>query len=309
MESRSGIGGGRTMTVIAHLSDLHFGFERQRVLEALLDDLAASPPDLVVISGDLTQTASHSEYRAARLFLDRLPAPLLIVPGNHDITPYRPIERMVAPFRRWRRFVTEGLAPEWADESVVVKGINSARPFGPYLNWSRGQFSARQIEAVNLMQIERRMLVVVAHHPLAFGDDIERRFDLTTGAEAMLDAMSRRGRGIILLGHRHRSHISLWSPATGERAAVETVEMAASDVVVVHAGTAISDRLRGEPNAWNRLTFEGGSVVVDTRHFSGLAWEPAARIALTWPGEEAASACSAPAAGLSAALEGGGGGG
>jgi 3',5'-cyclic AMP phosphodiesterase CpdA len=90
------------MTVIAHISDLHFGAEIPAVVEALAEDVAAAKPDLVAVSGDLTQRARHREYAAAAAFLRALPAPVLAVPGNHDVTAYDLIERFTDPWRRWR---------------------------------------------------------------------------------------------------------------------------------------------------------------------------------------------------------------
>ena len=77
------------MRRIAHISDLHFGTESPPVVEGLLADLLAAQPHLVVVSGDLTQRAKRSEFVAARAFLERVPFPQLIVPGNHDIPPFQ----------------------------------------------------------------------------------------------------------------------------------------------------------------------------------------------------------------------------
>ena len=63
------------MRTLVHLSDLHFG----RVDPALLDPLVAAVqavgPDLLVVSGDLTQRARKTQFAQARAFLDRLPGP------------------------------------------------------------------------------------------------------------------------------------------------------------------------------------------------------------------------------------------
>lgn len=270
------------MTVIAHLSDLHFGTERPAVTEALLHVLAVHPPDVVAISGDLTQNATYREFRAARAFLDRLERPALVVPGNHDIVGHRIAERLLAPFRRWRRLIADGLAPEWSDATLVMRGINTARPFGPYLNWSRGRFSLDQIASLALTEADRRSLVVVAHHPVAYGNDTGRDYDLATRAGAVLTALSRQPRSVILAGHRHQSHVSLWNPDGGERPAEGPVAARERDVLIVHAGTASSNRLRGEANSWNRLTVEARRVVVETLVFDGTGWTEARRAAVDW---------------------------
>jgi 3',5'-cyclic AMP phosphodiesterase CpdA len=270
------------MTVIAHLSDLHFGAQRPMIREALLHALTIEPSDVIAISGDLTQNATQREFAAGRAFLDRLQQPYLIVPGNHDIVGHRLIERFTRPYQRWRRFVTEGLEPEWSDDNVVIRGVNSARPFGPYLNWSRGQFSLAQIAAMDRTEADRRSLVVAAHHPVAWGNDTDRDYDLVTRGDAMLSGLARQPRSIMLLGHRHRSHASLWNAEGGEREARDQMTSRPGDVLIVHAGTACSDRLRGEANSWNRLEVGEEGVSVETRTFDGTGWTRALRLTLTW---------------------------
>jgi 3',5'-cyclic AMP phosphodiesterase CpdA len=271
------------MTLVAHLSDLHFGSQQPQVSEALLHALTAEPPDVVVVSGDLTQNATHREFGEGRAFLDRLPSPCLIVPGNHDIVWHRLVERFLRPFRRWRRFVAEGLDPEWSDDTVVVRGVNSARPFGPYLNWSRGRFSPTQIAALGRTEADPRALVVAAHHPVAWGNDRDHDYDLVTRGPQMLTTIARQPHSIMLLGHRHRSHTSLWNADGGEREAQGAVTARPGDVLIVHAGTACSDRLRGEANSWNLLDIRSGQVTVETRTFDGTGWTRATRLVLAWP--------------------------
>ena len=278
------------MTVVAHISDIHFGREVPEVVAALIADLAEVRPDVVVISGDLTQSASHRQFAAARTFLDRLPAPCLVVPGNHDIVSFPLWELFLAPYRRWRRFVTTGLAPEWSNAALLIKGVNSARPFGPYLNWSRGMLSPAQIAAVTAAGRDPRVLMVAAHHPVAHGNDVERDYDLVTRSGELLATLAARPRSLVLLGHRHRSHVSLWSPTNGERPASSASTLAPDDVLVVHAGTATSDRLRGEVNSWNRITLTEGGVGIEVRHYAGDRWVSASHLTLSWPDRAAAGA-------------------
>lgn len=99
------------MTVL-HLSDVHFGSpHRPTVAEAVLQLANELRPAAVVASGDLTQRAKRNEFRAAARFLSRLPptAPLVVVPGNHDVPLYRFWERLAAPYGKYRRFVSREL--------------------------------------------------------------------------------------------------------------------------------------------------------------------------------------------------------
>src|SRR2546423_11302776 len=72
-DSRSRLFIGPSMRTIAHLSDLHFGRIDAAVVAPLVESVAAARPDLVAVSGDLTQRARSMQFREAREFLDSLP--------------------------------------------------------------------------------------------------------------------------------------------------------------------------------------------------------------------------------------------
>src|SRR3546814_20796498 len=102
------------MRMIAHLSDLHFGRIDERVVTALLADLASAPPNLIVISGDLTQRAKNSQFAAARRFLDALPSPFLVIPVNHHLLPlWHHRSRTPPTWDRHRSHVTPDLGPTY----------------------------------------------------------------------------------------------------------------------------------------------------------------------------------------------------
>ena len=78
------------MLVVAHVSDTHFGNDRQDPtarLAVVMDHLLALDPrpDVLVVSGDVADHGLPEEYAAARPWLDRWPGPLAICPGNHDV--------------------------------------------------------------------------------------------------------------------------------------------------------------------------------------------------------------------------------
>jgi 3',5'-cyclic AMP phosphodiesterase CpdA len=68
-------------------------------------------PDVVVVSGDLTQRAKSEQFEEARAWLDTLPGPQIIVPGNHDISLYNVFRRFVLPLDRYKRYITDDLDP------------------------------------------------------------------------------------------------------------------------------------------------------------------------------------------------------
>lgn len=221
------------MARIAHLSDVHFGrIAHDDVVDAIVRDVNGSRPDLVVVSGDLTQRALPRQYEAARAFLSRFEAPVLVVPGNHDVYAWwRPVGRLLDPLRRYREYITPDLTPTWRQPGLSVFGLNSA--FG--LTVKGGRVHADDREAMRTFFEEAPaddLRVLVVHHHLtrveALGPhDIARnaRATLQTAVEARVD--------LVLCGHLHISHI-------------EPVEIvpAAHRLVIASAGTATSSRGR-----------------------------------------------------------------
>jgi 3',5'-cyclic AMP phosphodiesterase CpdA len=249
------------MTIIAHISDLHFGAADARVVDALRAELNADPPDLVAVSGDLTQGARRWEFRAARAFLDSLTAPTLAVPGNHDITPYDLPERFLDPYRRWRSLIAPETEPLWRNGEVAVLGLNTAHRAGLHWDWSRGRVSGGRLERLlaRLTALPPGLIrVVVAHHPLMPPADLPGMIVAGKAARA-LAGLARAGVGVVLAGHVHRAY-----SARGAAAGMP---------LIVQASTTTSVRLRGEPNAYNRIAFDpDGQAVVDTRVWTGSDW-------------------------------------
>lgn len=253
------------MTVIAHLSDLHFGAEDPAVVAAIGADVAAAKPDLVAISGDLTQRARTREYLAAASFIRSLPAPVLAVPGNHDMPSFELVERFSNPWRRWREFISAETEPAWSDDRVAVVGLNTARRGGFDFAWERGR-----VGQTRLARLEARLAalptqlfrIVVAHHPFA-APAARPKAPLVGGAARALAAFARHRVGLVLTGHLHLPDVA---PAVG------------GGMLLVQGATATSHRLRGTPNAWHRITVTRGEITVAARIWDGRAWQDAAPV-------------------------------
>ena len=97
------------MRSIVHLSDIHFGRVDPLVINPLIEAVNGLKPDLVAVSGDLTQRARSQQFKEARAFLDHLPKPQIIVPGNHDVPLHNVFARFLQPLRKYRRYITDDL--------------------------------------------------------------------------------------------------------------------------------------------------------------------------------------------------------
>ncbi len=240
--------------VIAHLSDLHFGRVDPATVEPVIEAVRNLRPDVVAISGDLTQRARRREFEEARRFLERLPEPRVVVPGNHDVPLHNPYSRFVSGLALFREYISSDVEPLYADEAIAVAGVNTARA----LTWKGGRINRAQIERVRasfcgLPADVIRMVVV--HHPLDLPEAWGRSGQARRARRAFRE-WAGCGIDVILAGHIHRAF------AGGE---AEMLRIGDHGAIVVQAGTAISTRGRGEPNSFN--TIEVGEAAISVvRH-------------------------------------------
>jgi len=250
------------MRTIVHLSDLHFGRLDQRIIEPLLERITSIEPNLIAVSGDLTQRARRRQFQQASDFLARLPFPKLIVPGNHDVPLFNVAARLVDPFGGYRRWIDADLEPAYIDDEVAVIGLNSARAL---VTGGRGRLNRRQIEAA----VERLrplpaapIKVIVTHHPF----DLPEGFpsgNLVGRASVAMQRFAAAGADLFLAGHLHVSHVG----HTADR-----YNIAGHSALVVQAGT-LSTRGRGELNTFNVLRMGRPEMSVER-----YSWQTGSRV-------------------------------
>lgn len=240
------------MRTIVHLSDIHFGRVDYAVVDALIIEINKIKPHMVIVSGDLTQRARSHQFQKARAFLDCLPKPQIVVPGNHDVPMYNVFARFLSPLEKYKKYITNDLEPFYADEEIAVLGLNTARS----LTIKDGRINEQQIGVIRerLCDLSDHVLkIIVTHHPfdLPEGHDAS---DIVGRAEKVMREIADCGADLFLAGHIHVSHIG----HTAERYKLGEGRSA----LVVQAGTATSTRGRGEANSFNVIEFDQPHLVV-----------------------------------------------
>jgi 3',5'-cyclic AMP phosphodiesterase CpdA len=246
------------MRRIAHISDLHFGTEDPPVAAGLLVDLTDQRPHVVAVSGDLTQRARDSQFASAKAYLDQIPFPKIVVPGNHDQPLFNLVHRFLWPLHGYQKWITPELRPVFQDEELTMVGINTARPD----THKRGRVSMDQIHWLRetICAAPRdHFKVLVAHHPV-IPPEHNPKETVVGGAKIMLRTLDVCGCSLILAGHLHKAYSGDARPYH--------VEIKRS-ILVFQAGTAISQRRREEANAYNLLTIDGDRLLLEVRAWDG----------------------------------------
>jgi len=250
---------------ILHISDVHFGpFFVPEAAAAVLALIEERRPDLVIVSGDLTQRARQEQFRDARAFLARIALPTLCVPGNHDVPMYRVFERVFTPYAAYRRHFAEEMEPCFEDDELFVVGINTA------FNWTvkDGRFTLaalRRAEQRFAAAPAGKARLVVAHHHLVPPPRFATQRVSSNAFEA-LRLFAHCGVEMVFSGHLHQTWIGNseeYYPGGG------------SPVRLLHSGTTCSTRGRGSER--KKQTCNWVKVGPDVLQIGHLLFDPVAQ--------------------------------
>ncbi len=256
------------MRIIAHISDLHFGKVHRQLDEILLEDLMELRPSLIAISGDLTQRAQNDQFKSAQDYLNRLPAPFIVVPGNHDIPFYDITRRFLLPLHRYKHYISRQMSPLYADEEISVIGVNTARS----LVLEAGKISLKQLKQVEKICAElpkKTLRIIVSHHPFLKPPGVPKFRRLVGGAAEAMECFEKCGIDILMSGHFHLCHVC------DLRNAYPNLTR---PMINVQAGTAISSRTRASPNSYNVLRLDGDHLTITSRTLNGKKFESGSHV-------------------------------
>jgi 3',5'-cyclic-AMP phosphodiesterase len=241
------------MVTIAHISDPHVGspYFVPNLMNRVIVELNELKPDVVIVSGDLTNEGYRQEYKNWIAYRERIEAPVYTVPGNHDArnVGYLHFEELIGS-RHWTADV-QGVRIVGADSSEP--DLNEGQIGRERYGWIREQFA-----------VPADLKVFVLHHHLIPVPGTGRERSTVTDAGDLLEVLITSGVDIVLSGHKHVPYV--WR---------------LEDLYVANAGTVASLRLRGYTKpCYNVLEFEGDEVKISRKFPFGIS-SPIAHFSLS----------------------------
>ena len=230
------------MGVLLQVSDAHFGTEVPAVVDALVRFAKKLAPDVLLLSGDITQRARRAQFDAAQRFVARCKvARCVAIPGNHDIPLFNVVGRAFQPYHGFCRAFGPRLEQVVELKDMLLVLLNTTRPW----RHKDGEVSQRQIDDACLKlraASSKALRIVVTHQPVhAIRESDET--NLLHGRERAVPAWAEAGADLVLAGHIHLPYV---------RPLSERYRGLAREIWMANAGTAVSSRTRSDiPNSVN----------------------------------------------------------
>ncbi|TAJ64672.1 metallophosphoesterase [Brevundimonas sp.] len=248
---------------ILQFSDVHFGREHRHACEAALDYAHATPHNLVLITGDITQQGLPDEFEAAGRWIGRMPDPRFVIVGNHDVPYWSLIARVFSPWKAFEQAIGHPAHDhQFLSPDLMVRGVVTARGWQARANWSKGVIDLDQTRkaAEALRQAPVGALRVLAcHHPLVEMIGAPMTGEVKRGAAAA-QIFAEAGVDLITTGH---VHVPFALP----------ISMGDHCSHAVGCGT-LSHRERGAPPSFNQIDWDAHHITVTAVAWTGDRFEP-----------------------------------
>jgi 3',5'-cyclic AMP phosphodiesterase CpdA len=247
---------------VLQFSDVHFGCEHVHAVAAALDYAHATPHDLVLITGDITQQGFPGEFAAAGEWIRAMPQPVFVTVGNHDVPYWDVMARLFWPWRAFERATGHPAHDhEFRRDNLMVRGVTTARGWQARPNWSKGVIdldqTRRAAEALRNAPIGA-LRVLACHHPLIEMIGAPMTGEVKRGDKAAL-IFAEAGVDLITTGHVHVPF------ALG-------IDLSDRCSYAIGCGT-LSHRERGAPPSFNRIEWDAREIVVTAVVWTGQRFE------------------------------------
>ena len=198
------------------------------------------------MTGDWTQRARHSQFKLAAEFIKNLRVPIVSVPGNHDIPLYNLLKRMISPFKRYKKYIEPLTLAKFSSPECVIVGIRTPTAMRAVEGRIMSKDIARVEDAFDQAS-SRAVRIIACHHPLYEKKNLAK----VVPAKRVHQLLHERP-DLVLSGHSHLFGLDMLEQEDGHK------------TLHLSAGSATSNRLRGEVNSFHVLEIEDLNVTIET---------------------------------------------
>lgn len=241
---------------IIHISDLHFGMHCAKIVDAFYKDIITINPDIIIISGDVTQRAKTPQYQAFQTFTQQLPGTVLCVPGNHDIPLHNVLSRLFSPFKQYNHYVGNVFANNFENDFLRILGVNSVDPY----QVKNGKLSQRTLQNIehHFLKDDKRLNLLFFHHNFDYIDGMHHPLK---NDDDFLIYLKNSPLHIVCTGHLHFSHIGLIKKDNQH------------SCLVLHAGSLLCERTRDGLNSYYLIEENNLQCSIQLRVYKKLGFE------------------------------------
>jgi Predicted phosphohydrolases len=236
------------MKRVLHISDLHFGRIHPPAIESLKSFLQNQTTkfDLIIMTGDWTQRARAKQFKEAAQFISELKIPVITVPGNHDLPVYNIFARILQPLKNYREFIAPLTSDTFVDDELAVVGFRTAT-FSRTVEGTILKHDIKRARKIFEVANPNALRIIACHHPL-----MEPNKETDIRPEYRVKQVLELKPHIIMSGHSHLN----WIESVGKDGEHK--------IMHISAGSAVSNRLRGEVNSFHTIEIENKKVKIET---------------------------------------------
>ncbi|KTC77961.1 metallophosphoesterase family protein [Legionella brunensis] len=241
---------------IAHISDLHFGMHLPAVLDAFIESIHKIEPEIVIISGDVTQRAKNYQFELLCSFLGQVPGTILVVPGNHDVPFYNFWARLIHPFKTYNNYIGKHFKTEFCNDEIAILGVNSVNP----LKGIKGKLTNSVLDKINSFFVEKKKNsnILFFHHNF---DHIEGLHKPLENESQFLSYLRQSNIDVVCTGHLHYANVGLIRKNTNRVC------------LVLHAGSLLCSRKKDNMNSYFSIDINAEQCSVDWHVFRNNQFE------------------------------------
>lgn len=234
--------------LIVQISDLHVGMPNvgfnESILTKAISNVNEMNPDLVLVTGDITNEGYYTQYVKASYFLELIESDVCIIPGNHDSRNIgNEVFEDLIGHRQWVYNDLDGF---------TIIGLDSSEPDLDYGKIGRYQYEF-MYRHIDIAHKKGDFIIIALHHHTIPIPKTGRERNVLTDAGDFLKRLIDDNIDLVVSGHKHVANV--WKM---------------NNTIFANAGSVSSVKLRGRDlNSFNSYSINDDSIEINLHQIIG----------------------------------------